>query len=89
MDAIWEADADLFVRVLYELFGLDRGDELGEELWGALDRAREEQEERVRERDKAAGIDITEAEILEKVDLDQLDLEDKKGSKVDEESEDA
>ena len=89
MDAIWEADADLFVRVLYELFGLDREDELGEELWGSLDRAKEEQEERVRERDKAAGIDITEAEILEKVDLDQLDLEDKKGSKVDEESEDA
>jgi hypothetical protein len=89
MDAIWEADADLFVRVLYELFGLDREDELGEELWESLDRAKEEQEERVRERDKAAGIDITEAEILEKVDLDQLDLEDKKGSKVDEESEDA
>ena len=89
MDAIWEADADLFVRVLYELFGLDREDELGEELWGALDRVKEEQEERVKERDKAAGIDITEAEILEKVDLDQLDLEDKKGSKVDEESEDA
>ena len=89
MDAIWEADADLFVRVLYELFGLDREDELGEELWGSLDRAKEKQEERVKERDKAAGIDITEAEILEKVDLDQLDLEDKAGSKVDEESEDA
>ena len=89
IDAIWEADADLFVRVLYELFGLDREDELGEELWGSLDRAREEQEERVKERDKAASIDITEAEILEKVDLDQLNLEDKAGSKVDEESEDA
>ena len=89
MDAIWEADADLFVRVLYELFGLDREDEVGEELGGSLDRAKEEQEERVKERDKAAGIDITEAEILEKVDLDQLDLEDKAGSKVDEGSEDA
>ena len=89
MDAIWEADADLFVRVLYELFGFDREDELGEELWGSLDRAKEEQEERVRERDKAAGIDITEAEILEKVDLDQLNLEDKEVSEVDEESEDA
>lgn len=88
MDAIWEADADLFMRVLYELFGLDREDELGEELWGSLDRAREEQEERVKERDKAAGIDITEAEILEKVDLDQLNLEDKEESEVDEESED-
>jgi hypothetical protein len=89
MDAIWEADADLFVRVLYELFGLDREDELGEELWESLDRAKEEQEERVRERDKAAGIDITEAEILEKVDLDQLNLEDKEVSEGDEESEDA
>ena len=88
MDAIWEADADLFVRVLYELFGLDREDELGEELWGSLERAKGEQEERVRERDKAAGIDITETEILEKVDLDQLNLEDKEKSEVDEESED-
>lgn len=88
MDAIWEADADLFVRVLYELFGLDREDELGEELWGSLERAKGEQEERVRGRDKAAGIDITETEILEKVDLDQLNLEDKENSEVDEESED-
>ncbi len=88
MDAIWGADADLFIRVLYELFGLDREDELGEELWGSLDRAKGEQEERVRERDKAAGIDITESEILEKVDLDQLDLKDKERSDVDEESED-
>lgn len=88
MDAIWEADADLFVRVLYELFGLDREDELGEEMWGSLERAREEQEDRVRKRDKAAGIDITETEILEKVDLDQLNLEDNEGSEADEESED-
>ena len=88
MDAIWEADADLFVRVLYELFGLDREDELGEEMWGSLERAKEEQEDRVRKRDTAAGIDITETEILEKVDLDQLNLEDKEVSKVDEESED-
>ncbi len=85
MDAIWEADADLFVRVLYELFGLDREDELGEELWGSLERAKEEQEERVKKRDKAAGLDITETEILEKVDLDQLNLEDKEASEVDEE----
>ena len=88
MDAIWEADDDLFVRVLYELFGLDRGDELGEELWDSIDRVKGEQEDRVRKRDKAAGIDITEAEILEKADLDQLNLEDKEVSKVDEESED-
>ncbi len=88
MDAIWEVDADLFLRVLYELFGLDREDELGEELWGSLDRAKEEQEERVQERDKAGSIDITEAEVLEKVDLDQLNLEDEEGSEGDEESED-
>ena len=88
MDAIWGADADLFIRVLYELFGLDREDELGEELWGSLERAKAEQEERVEKRDKAIGIDITETEILEKADLDQLNLEDKEGSEVDEESED-
>ncbi|MCZ6680131.1 MAG: DUF6178 family protein [Candidatus Poribacteria bacterium] len=76
MNAIWEADQDLFIRVLYELFGLDREDELGEELWGSLERAKAEQEERVQERDRAAGINVTEGEVLEKVDLENLELED-------------
>ena len=46
------------------------------ELAAAMERAKEIRDARVRERDIAAGIDITEDEILEKVDLNDLDLED-------------
>jgi len=80
MEAIWEVDADLFTRLLYELFALDEESDTAErveerELEGARERAKEMRDARVRERDIAAGIDITEDEIFEKVDLDDLDLE--------------
>jgi len=81
MDALWEADADLFTRVLYALFGLDREDDIDDELSASLERAKAERAERVQERDQAAGIDITEDEIFEKVDLDELDLEDEERGK--------
>ena len=81
MDALWEADADLFTRVLYALFGLDREDDIDDELSASLERAKAERAERVHERDQAAGIDITEDEIFEKVDLDELDLEDEERGK--------
>lgn len=81
MDALWEADADLFTRVLYALFGLDREDDIDDELSASLERAKAERAERVQERDQAAGIDITEDEIFEKVDLDELDLEDEEHGK--------
>jgi hypothetical protein len=81
MDALWEADADLFTRVLYALFGLDREYDVDDELSASLERAKAERAERVQERDQAAGIDITEDEIFEKVDLDELDLEDEERGK--------
>jgi hypothetical protein len=81
VEAIWEADTDLFTRLLYELFALDEESDTAErveerELEVARERAKEMRDARVRERDIAAGIDITEDEIFEKVDLDDLDLED-------------
>ncbi len=88
MNAIWEADADLFTRVLYELFGLDQEAEIDDELAASLYRTKEMRDERVRERDKTAGIDITEEEILEKVDLNEPDLADDEKSEADKESED-
>ena len=79
MDAVWMADADLFTRVLYELFSVDKEEDESRELAASLERARDSHEERVRERDRAAGIDITEEEVLERVDLDTLDLDGKSG----------
>ena len=68
VNAIWEADEDLFTRLLYEIFALDKeeveGDVEDMELAAAMERAKEIRDARVRERDIAAGIDITEDEIL-------------------------
>ncbi len=76
MDTLWEMDEHLFTRVLYELFAVDKHVSAGEELSASLKRAKDERDERVRTRDLAAGIGITEEEVLEKVDLATLDLND-------------
>lgn len=76
MDTLWEMDEHLFTRVLYELFAVDKHVSPGEELSASLKRAKDERDERVRTRDLAAGIGITEEEVLEKVDLETLDLND-------------
>jgi hypothetical protein len=76
MDAIWLADADLFTRVLYELFGLDSEEPIDAELDASLERAKDARDYRVRQRDRASGIELTEEEVLQKVDLEDLELED-------------
>ena len=75
LDTIWVTDEHLFTRVLYELFALDKYVSADEELSASLRRAKDERDERVRSRDQVAGIEITEEDILEKVDLGNLDLE--------------
>ena len=75
METIWEADEHLFTRLLYELCGADKYDAVDEELSASLQRAKDERDERVRARDLAAGIEMTEEEVLEKVDLENLDLD--------------
>ena len=75
METIWQADEHLFTRVLYELFAVDRYDVVDEELSTSLRRAKDERDERVRDRDLAAGIELTEEDVLQKVDLDHLDLD--------------
>ena len=75
MDTIWEMDEHLFTRVLYEVFAVDKSDSSDEELSASLKRAKDERDERVRSRDQAAGIEMTEEEVLEKVDLENLDLD--------------
>jgi hypothetical protein len=84
MVAIWQAGEELFTRLLYEMFALDKEDEVPSELERALEYAKETRAERVRERDLATGIDITEEEILEKVDLDNLDLAEDDAEELDE-----
>ena len=75
METIWETDEHLFTRVLYELFAVDKYDVVDEELSRSLRRAKDERDERIRARDLAAGIDVTEEDILQKVDLEELDLD--------------
>ena len=79
MDTLWEMDEHLFTRVLYELFAVDRHFSAGEELSASLKRAKDERDERVRTRDRAAGIETTEEDILQKVDLSDLDLDEGTG----------
>jgi hypothetical protein len=76
LEAIWEADEDLFIRVLYELFALDRDDAIDFERQISIDRAKEQRDERVKKRDQSVGINVTESEVLQKVDLNDLDLDD-------------
>ncbi|MDE0504409.1 MAG: hypothetical protein OXI86_10045, partial [Candidatus Poribacteria bacterium] len=75
MDSIWQTDEHLFTRVLYELFAVDKYDSADDELSVSLRRAKDERDERVRSRDRTAGVETTEEDVLEKVDLDNLDLE--------------
>lgn len=86
--AIWEADEDLFTSLLNEIFTLEARaadrQKLGLEPDRGLDQVKEQRDERVQARDTVAGIDITEEEVFEKVDLDNLNLE---GGNSDETSE--
>ena len=58
-----------------ELFAVDTYDSVDEELSAMLRRAKDERDQRVRSRDQAAGIETTEEDILQKVDLADLDLD--------------
>lgn len=74
-DAIWEADHEIFEMLITELFTIDTEGNVDEELAAIFEAAQADRTERVTERDKAAGIDITEADLLEKVDLDLISFD--------------
>ena len=88
--AIWEADGELFTRLLHEIFTLEASAADREKIDFDPDRVlgqvKEQRDERVQKRDLTAGIDITEEEILEKVDLDNLNLVGDNPDKVSEKS---
>lgn len=84
--AIWDADEELFTRLLHEIFTLEANaadrEKIDFEPERVLGQVKEQRDERVRGRDLAAGIDITEEEILEKVDLNNLNLVDDNSDEV-------
>lgn len=74
LNAIWEADDTIFTQLLREMFAIDKEGDTDTEVTTALEKATAERAERVRERDRKAGIKITEADLTKQVDLDALDL---------------
>ena len=74
-NAIWEADYEVFDRLLSELFAIDTEGDVEAELAAIFDAAQADRAQRVTERDREAGIDITESDLMEKIDLDTLNLD--------------
>ena len=74
-DAIWEADHEIFGMFINELLDIDSSDNIEAELAAVFDTAKAERAERVQTRDKETGIDVTEADLMEKVDLESLTLD--------------
>ena len=70
--AIWEADYEIFEMLISELFAIDTEGDVEAELTAIFSAAQADRAERVVERDKEAGIDVTEADLMEKVDLDLI-----------------
>ncbi|MDE0683601.1 MAG: hypothetical protein OXI63_11845, partial [Candidatus Poribacteria bacterium] len=74
-DAIWEADHEVFEMLITELFAIDTEGDVEAELAAIFDAAQADRAERVVERDKATGVDVTEADLMEKVDLDLISFD--------------
>ena len=74
-DAIWEADHEIFSLLISELFAIDTEGNVEAELAAVFDAAKADRAERVQARDKETGIDVTEADLMEKVDLESLTLD--------------
>ena len=74
MNAIWEADSELFIRLLREMFAIDKEGDADKILVDALEKAAAERAERVKARDTEAGINVTESDLKQQVDLDSLEL---------------
>ena len=75
-NAIWEADDEIFRMFIRELFAIDTEEDVETELAAVFDAVQADRAERVAARDKEAGIDVTEADLTEKVDLESLSLDD-------------
>ncbi len=74
-NAIWEADYEVFNMLLSELFAIDTEGDVEAELAAIFDAAEADRAQRIAERDREAGIDITESDLMEKIDLDALNFD--------------
>lgn len=74
LNAIWEADDDVFIQLMREMFAVDKEVDADKDLVSAMEKAQTERAERVQARDREAGIRVTEAELQEKVNLDSIEL---------------
>lgn len=74
-DAVWEADSEIFGMLMRELFAIDTEGDVDAELAAVFEAAQADRAQRVAERDKAAGIDVTEADLMETVELESLDFD--------------
>jgi len=84
LNAIWEADADLFNQLMREMFAIDKEADADKDLVTALEKATAERAERVKARDSEAGIKVTESDLKQQVDLDSLELAEDKEENADE-----
>ncbi|MDE0315970.1 MAG: DUF6178 family protein [Candidatus Poribacteria bacterium] len=84
LNAIWEADADLFNQLMREMFVIDKEADADKELVTALEKATAERAERVKARDSEAGIKVTESDLKQQVDLDSLELAEDEEENADE-----
>ena len=75
-NAMWEADDEIFVAFIQELFVIDTEGNIKDELAAVFDAVQADRAERVAARDREAGIDVTESDLIEKVDLESLTFDD-------------
>ena len=73
---MWEADDEIFVAFIQELFLIDTEGNIKDELAAVFDAVQADRAQRVEARDKEAGIDVTESDLIEKVDLESLTFDD-------------
>lgn len=74
VNAVWEADADLFAQLLREIAAIGEEGELEYLRAASAADAQGDRDERVIERDKESGIDVTEGDLGQVVDLGNLEL---------------
>ena len=74
-NAIWEADDEVFRVFITEIFSIDTEEDVDAELAAVFNALQADRAERVEERDQEAGIDFTEADLNETVDLESLTFE--------------
>lgn len=75
VDAIWEADPELFAALLNEIFVIGQEGDVDEIRAASAADAQADRAERIEERDREAGIDVTEADLMQQVNLDTLQLQ--------------